>query len=559
MNPNHLSSDMAARSIVFVVLVASMYAQETVAPQHTGVPQDWSRSHIIFSRDALAQHPEMMNQEPRILHQAMQRWQAPDWGTFQADNAQPARKKDHSSLNRDWNVATLGGRLRLDMFAAKFSFDPAAPPDCVKDFVVFGLGLPGVTGAQANLVGFNNLYVNDTNTGFCPGTAPNVLFAYNITSVTGGRILTSPILSLDGSKIGFVESVPGATPSSVFHVLTWTAGQGAIGAAAAPTMTSVTLSATASDSTSSPWVDYANGIVYVGADNGNVYKITRVFTPTPLRSGSPWPVTLASNYRLTAPVLDFSRNVLMVGSNNGNLYQVDTTNGAVATAPVGGGGTSSGIITPPIVDPTNGTTFVVDANSGAGGSAVLAEFDTATLLPMSVVNIGIGATTGTKVRLLQPAVTNAYYTDPSTGAIVVCGTGAVDTRPWEYSFGFLGRRMLGVPTISQQLSTNITTGCTGLTEFFNPSVGVNPGGTDFFFFGLTGDCTLLGGAGASTTGCVVSDGNNAGTTTITTALVNGGPSGIIVDNYSSAAQASSIYLTSLLTNIAYKFTQEGLQ
>ena len=57
----------------------------------------------------------------------------------------------------------------------------------------------------------------------------------------------------------------------------------------------------------------------------------------------------------------------------------------------------------------------------------------------------------------------------------------------------------------------------------------------------------------------MSDGNNAGTTTITTAFVNGGPSGIIVDNYSSAAQASSIYLTSLLTNIAYKFTQEGLQ
>ena len=73
-------------------------------------------------------------------------------------------------------------------------------------------------------------------------------------------------------------------------------------------------------------------------------------------------------------------------------------------------GTSVGIITPPIVDPTNGTTFVVDANSGAGGSAVLAEFDTASLLPMSIVNIGIGATTGTKVRLLQPAVTNDYYT-----------------------------------------------------------------------------------------------------------------------------------------------------
>ena len=82
VNPNRLKNDMAAWSVVFFVLVASLYAQEKIAPQHTGVPQDWSRSHIIFSRDALAQHPEMMNQEPRILHQAMQRWQAPDWGTF---------------------------------------------------------------------------------------------------------------------------------------------------------------------------------------------------------------------------------------------------------------------------------------------------------------------------------------------------------------------------------------------------------------------------------------------------------------------------------------------
>jgi len=83
-------------------------------------------------------------------------------------------------------------------------------------------------------------------------------------------------------------------------------------------------------------------------------------------------------------------------------------------------------------------------------------------------------------------------------------------------------------------------------------------GTDFFFFGLTGDCTLLPG-GAGSTGCVVAIASNAGTTTTTASAVDGGPSGIIIDNYSTAAEASSIYFTALSADTAFKFTQSGLQ
>ena len=122
------------------------------------------------------------------------------------------------------------------MYPAKFSFDPAAKPDCINDYVVFGMvafGTPGASGGQANLVALNNLYVNSTGTGFCRGTVPKVLFAYNITTVTGGRISTSPVLSEDGTKIAFVESVPGTSPQAIFHVLTWTRG-GAIKSAVAP-------------------------------------------------------------------------------------------------------------------------------------------------------------------------------------------------------------------------------------------------------------------------------------------------------------------------------------
>ena len=444
----------------------------------------------------------------------------------------------------------------VDAFPAKFSFDAGAPPDCTNDYVVFGLQSVGGIGAAANLVAFNNLYSGTSPTGLC-GAAPKVMFAYNTTTVTGGRITTSPILSLDGKKIGFVESVPGSTPpTAIFHVLTWTAGQGKIGASVTPTlaqMISVPLFSAQNDTISSPWIDYGSNIVYVGANDGKVYKITGVFKGVPtLVSGGGWPVTVATNTVLTSPVLDSGRGMLMVGSLNGNLYQIDTTTATptLSTVPVGTG-LSKGIAAAPIVDVTNGTTFVVTADNGT--SAVLEEVDTRTLTVLATARIGKGASGagGTAVTLYEPAFDNNYYNDPSTGLIHLCGTSPTDTSPWQYAFGFIGHILKTVATVAQALPTipagSTAAGCTGWTEFFNPTLG-----TDFFFFGLTQDCTATGTAG----GCVaeITDTN----TTPTTVTVNGGPSEIVVDNYSSAAQASSIYLSATKANIAYKFTQNGL-
>jgi hypothetical protein len=107
------------------------------------------------------------------------------------------------------------------------------------------------------------------------------------------------------------------------------------------------------------------------------------------------------------------------------------------------------------------------------------------------------------------------------------------------------------------LHSGFTANFTAPSYFNSTDTGTVGAGTDFFFFGLTGDCaTLLSG---SPTGCVVAIGNNAGAITTTTAGVFDGPSGIVVDNYSSAAQASSIYFMSLSDDDAFKFTQNGLQ
>jgi hypothetical protein len=106
-------------------------------------------------------------------------------------------------------------------------------------------------------------------------------------------------------------------------------------------------------------------------------------------------------------------------------------------------------------------------------------------------NIGEGALKATAgLFLYEPAHDNNYYNNPSTGNIRLCGTGATDTSPWEYAFGFTGRTMKTSPLYSHQLSTSTSARCTGWTAFFNPNIG---GGSDFFFFRLTSDCSERGG------------------------------------------------------------------
>lgn len=542
MSSNHPYGALAAWCVGVLLLVPALVAQEASAPGHVGVPQDWSDHNIVFSLDGLLQHPDLISQEPRIQHQMMQRFKGPEPNFFRGVDfgSDSATAPGH---HRDWNVSFVRSHVAREMYPAKFSFDAGAPPDCTKDYVVFGLATAGIPGKQANLIAFNNLYSGTSPTGLC-GTAPTVMFAYNITTVTGGRATLSPVISEDGTKIAFVESIGG---NSIFHVLTWTAGQGSITNPAVPgtAMTSLTVAA-ANSTTSSPWVDYGTDTAYFGIDGGHVYKITGVFHGTPALAGGIWPITVSPGHHLTPPVLDNRKGLLMVGSDNGNLYQVDITTGAIGVLVVGALlKPSHSIVAPPIVDVTNGTTFVTSGDDGT--HAVLVEVDTSSLFVYAKAFIGEGGSTGGVLSIQQPAFSNDYYNDPSTGVIRICGTGAADTTPWQYAFGFTGKIMNTTPVFQQQLVNSATAQCTGWTEFYNPNINA---GTDFFFFGLTQNC--VGAAG-----CVVE--RTTDIAPLVTVAIPGGPSGIVVDNYSNDPQASSIYFSAIGASTAYKLTQNGLQ
>jgi hypothetical protein len=538
----------AWRVLGLLILVSALSAQVAeYRPPRIGIPQDWTHHHVFFSRRVFSEQPDLVRQEPRVLHQFLREMRA-------ASAAAPATSALNDSAagaqQRDWSMPLGTGHIASGMSAAKFGFDDTTA-DCTADYAVFGLNVPGVTTGQASLIAFNNLY---SGTGGLCGTGnPTVLFSYNTTTVIGGRIITAPVLSLDGTRIAFVESTGAA---SIFHVLTWATGPGNGTSATMSAMPGIGNSAvlisipyaTATDTRSSPWVDYINDVAYMGADDGKLYKITGVFKGTPALAGAPWPVTINANRRLTAPVLDQVTRNLFFGDAQGFLYSVNSNTATINKRLAVGLNLARNpaIIDAPIVDASNGTVFATSSNDGT--SAVLVQADTATLTQRARVPIGRGSSGGTNINLYDGAFNNNYFTNPASGRMMVCGTGATDDTPWRYSFGFTGKNLNPGSVISAQILNSTSSRCSPFSEFFNPNIGA--GGTDFFFWGMTADCT-----GTTTPGCVISR-TASGTIMVDRA---GGTSAIIEDGISTTGQASSIYFTDLGANNAVKLTQNGLQ
>ena len=222
-------------------------AQDTTAP--SGLPDcDWSpHHHLVFADPGTEEeafrhgtHDDWLkiHNDPRFMMQQLKREKARHGGWIKEgdhdwdhdrreghDNAHDGDKQSaqQSSIHRDWsmdmgsNTSTVGG----DNFPAKYSFSVAAPTTAVNcaggtqpDFVVYNTGVAG-SGTQASIIAYDNLYA-----GFCAGTTPQVLWAYNL---NGAQIETSPVLSLDGSQVAFINS---ATSPAQLIILKWASTTG---------------------------------------------------------------------------------------------------------------------------------------------------------------------------------------------------------------------------------------------------------------------------------------------------------------------------------------------
>ncbi len=604
--------------------------QSQTAPEpHVGRVVDWSYHHLVVSGPLSTENLDRAAREPRILFHLVERNLPAAVRSFgpptasEADRSrmqfrpEPTRSGDHprfpvrkrNVLARDWSVSLGAGSVAPNMFPAKFGFNPdgtVVSANCASDYAVFGLNVAGVTAGQANLVGITNLY---SGTGGLCGATPSVNWAYNGTTVAGGKILTSTVISLDGSKVAYVES---AASSAVFHVLTWKAGEGTSATtAAAPTtngsctsgapasscLKSVTYSASATNTLSSPWVDYANDKAFVGSDDGKIYRISCVFNCALNTNPTvDWTFTLpvagtgGASATPNGPVLDFQTGRLIVGDQLGELWVLNINvnpplvfagpsmvgGGACTTAhPPGrtgtgtnciGNGSSYGIPDPVLLDGSSAKVFAFSGNDGTNNnSAVVAQLnEDLTGLVRTHVGFGSRGNITTNANLYSGAFDNDFFgATPANGQLYLCGTSGTDTTSFLYWIGFTA-----YPTMNSSYTGRITRGtsagvpCSPITEIFNPNVDFGNGDHDIIISSLVG-------AGAN--GLLRTDDISTGAITGTLSGLNypGGTSGVVWDNTSTQAQASSVYFSTLGTNVntggcignihcAVKLTQLGL-
>jgi hypothetical protein len=266
-----------------------------------GIVQDWSHRHVVYPSFGPIESLIAVQHDPR----ALLGWQDRSRREWRRINRRRHPHDTISGIHRDWSISLGAGTTAPAMYPAKFTFSPSAVPNCATDFVVYPINVLGSV-TQPTIVAFNNLYSGGTSgapTGLCGSRAvvsgddrssATTLWSYKISTIGAGQIPTSPALSLDGTKVAFVESGLGQTH---FHVLAWKSGDGVdittpnaqnvlkpaiipplgIYAALAPaagsgTVTDLSLGSS-TDTLSSPFVDYVNDVAYVGNDDGVLFRI----------------------------------------------------------------------------------------------------------------------------------------------------------------------------------------------------------------------------------------------------------------------------------------------
>lgn len=587
--------------------IVSSIAQDQPVPQHTGRVHDWTSQHVVLGGGLTAKNWQSAEAEPR-LRQQLEVLQRAERVISPDDILDPFwlfRPGKHTIIDGstgngrrgvkiDWAVNLGTGHVPANMFPAKYSFNTNSTPTCT-DFVVYGLNVAGAKNGQANMVGINNLYSGNP-AGMC-GAAPTVNWAYN-GSTAGGSVITSPVLSLNGNKIAYVES---AAASTVFHILTWVSAQGTVTKAVNPSvpnactgatscLLSVTVSSTATDTFSSPWVDYGSDKGFVATDDGKLYRISCVFTcGTNSNPTIDWTYTLpvagtgGATPRPGAPVYNSPYGYVIIGDQLGELWVINagTSTPTLHAGPVmiGGGGctvtnppgrtatpspctatgTAFGIPDPVLVDANAGNEKVFAFSGNNGTNAVVAQLNQE-LSQLVSVPIGEGG-----VDIHNGAFDNNYFgSTPANGHLFLCGTGTADTTPYHYWMGFTAYPLMNsTPNGSlQRLAGANGVACVPYTEFYNPNLNLG---------GITGDHDLLAsGLVDATNGYIITNDISAGSVPGALNFVQypGGISGIVVDNDSLDTQASSVYFSTLgSVNVgncanhicAVKLTQGALQ
>jgi hypothetical protein len=506
----------AALLMVVGICLSNLQAQDarpipapSVAPR--GIPQDWSNRHVVYTRNGSFEDMVKVRDDPRFINSVRSYTMREHPNQTKQAGATDLFKKKNSKV--DWSVS-LGhfAGMAIGETPAKYTFNPIAPPSC-SDFVVFTINVPSgnvAAASQGNLVGITNLYSGST--GDLCGTRPTFLFSYAIGSAGSGL---SPVLSLDGSKVAWVE-----TPlrgKAILHVTTWVAGQGSnatvesvkVGtggssdvaldyttSASNPNCTTTSSTNTNSDL----YVDYPNDAAYIGADNGILYHISGMFLGTPtvdfcIATGS-------FTGRLGAAVYDAASSGEVFISDPSTLYAYTVGSSSFTSAGSYQYGASGSTVTSgPLLDSFNGFVYMFSAED----AELPTPHTSVTQLPTSmasnqVVPLGPATTSASAYPVLfNGDFDNNYLTNGPAVAgstLYTCGTDSTNTAAQDlFAIGF--HVTTGVaefnPVMSANTSVNPGGGngiCSPITEFYD-------GTTDRIFVGM-GDVGATDGANVVT-------------------------------------------------------------
>ena len=588
--------------IVVALLPLTTLAQEPFSlDQLSKTPYVWDRSSLQFGFSGTLEQAVKDHADGRVIlrlmrHRARMLQAQPLAGSvgeqpfgIEAVTTYPIGGKTTQLVKDrkvDWSVSLGAGTVQASQYPAIYTAS-MTNADCVNDYVAFGLNVPGVTGGQANLVGVNQLYSGSNPTGIC-GTAPHVNWAYN-GSTAGGKILLSPVIGyydwsvLKGTKIAYVESTG---HSSIFHVLTWKAGEGTSALTAAKPvtvgsctttsscLTSLTVSSTSSASFGYPMVDWQSDKAWIGTDDGTIYQLSCTYTcalntnptiqwsyklPVKGTGGAP-PVPTAVGY-------DLNKHYVQVSDTLGEMWVLNVAGATpvLLAGPymVGGGGCTT--TNPPgrtgTANPctANGGSYALGGyiedqsvfkyymwtgNDGvAGASADLVQSND-DLTDIIRIPIGVGSVgnTTTNVDIAFPDFDHAWWSNSTSSHMYICGTGTSDTTPFLYTIGFSNWPEMDRTSVQAPFPQIPLAGipCSPLTEIYNPNINLG---------GNVNDHDLLAsGLIDPTYGYIVTtDISNGAAQEITLNYVQypGGISGITWDNISTQAQASSLYFATL--------------
>jgi hypothetical protein len=451
---------------------------------------------------------------------------------------------------------------------------------------VYPTGFAGVTSGQASIVAYSNLYKTT-----CSANPPSVSWAYN----TGGTTGLSPVLSLDGSQVAFIQSSSAGVASLV--ILKPKSGEGTSATnSAAPdyvfpcTVTTGSCAGTVTtlaggfasckagtngfpagsscelelefdddgstapnDTNSSPYYIYPlatnnnQDTIYVGDNSGYLHQFTGVFAGTPAEVTSHWPVEVSteSSPALTGPVYDEGTSKLIfVGDASGYLHSVTTTSGVaetVQTSNQDAGTGSVGLVDAPLVDSNTEKVYIFTAygNDGSGNSYIN-QYAAGTSVSGSYgtyESFGNSGTNSTSAAMYAGTFDNSYYTGSgTTGNLYACVNGVLFQIPLSTFTAGDNKTVNSFNTpVSAASSTAV---CSPVSEFDSSA------SNDWLFVSVAASGSTTANGITCTGACLYNyNVQGAGTTGSPVAAIAsaGGTGGMVIDNNLTTTGESQVY------------------